>query len=186
MSAPGTLVLVVGPSGAGKDTLMNEARAALADDPRFVFVRRVVTREAVAALEDHDSISAEAFAENARRGAYALSWEAHGLHYGLPASIDAALVAGRVVVANTSRAVVSRAMDKYRRCVAFYVDAAPEIRASRLRARGREDGMATTARLARQADMLPADARVIRIDNSGALPDGVARFVSALLAIAAA
>jgi ribose 1,5-bisphosphokinase PhnN len=42
---PGKLVLVVGPSGAGKDTLLSLARAACADDPTIVFVQRLVTRE---------------------------------------------------------------------------------------------------------------------------------------------
>ena len=79
------LVLVVGPSGAGKDTLINAAREALAGDRRFAFPRRVVTRPAVAALEDHDSVTRAEFALQEANGAYALSWEAHGLHYGLPA-----------------------------------------------------------------------------------------------------
>ncbi len=55
------LVLVVGPSGAGKDTLIAKAHDALRDDLRFTFVRRVVTRNAVAALEDHTTMDEAAF-----------------------------------------------------------------------------------------------------------------------------
>src|SRR6188508_934195 len=91
---PGRLVLVVGPSGAGKDTLLGLARAACTDDRRIVFPRRVVTRQASAA-EDNDQMSAEAFRQAAAQGAFAISWEAHGHAYGLLRSIDDDIRAGR-------------------------------------------------------------------------------------------
>ena len=80
---PGRLVLVVGPSGAGKDTLLRLAQAACADDANIVFPRRVVTREASDA-ENNDQMSAEAFREAASQGAFAITWQAHGHAYGLP------------------------------------------------------------------------------------------------------
>ena len=50
---PGRLVLVVGPSGAGKDTLIAGARVKCLNNPTIVFPRRVVTRAASVA-EDND------------------------------------------------------------------------------------------------------------------------------------
>lgn len=90
----GRLVLVVGPSGAGKDTLMRLAQEQLRDDRRFIFVRRVITRKADAALEDHDTMSEAAFAAAEAAGAFMLSWRAHGLGYGLPRSVADEIAAG--------------------------------------------------------------------------------------------
>jgi len=180
----GALVLVVGPSGAGKDTLLGGARAELAGDMRFLFPRRVVTRAAMVELEDHDSIARPAFDSERQRGAYALDWEAHGLCYGVPAEIDAAMAAGRVVVVNTSRRVIAEALEKYPRCHVLLVTARPEIRAARLAGRGRETAAEIAARLQREGAPIPAGIAAVTIDNSGSLAAGVAGFVSALREIA--
>jgi len=182
--ATGALVLVVGPSGAGKDTLIGAAKAALAGDARFNFPRRVVTRAAMVELEDHDSVDVTEFNRQKQRGAYALDWEAHGLCYGVPAAIDAAMVAGRVVVVNTSRRVVERAIEKYPACHVLLVTARPEIRAKRLAGRGRETAAEVSARLEREGAPVPDGVDPIVIDNSTDLDAGVRRFVGALKSIA--
>ena len=53
---PGVFVAVVGPSGAGKDTLIDYARAHLAGEPDYEFVRRVITRPNDGSSEDHDTL----------------------------------------------------------------------------------------------------------------------------------
>ena len=178
----GTLVLVVGPSGAGKDTLIGAAKVALAGDSRFVFPRRSVTRPSIATIEDHDSVTAEQFALRKANGAYALSWDAHGLSYGLPASLADDLAAGRVVVSNGSRAMVGAAQQKFPGTVVLLVEASADVRARRLSGRGRESAAEVSERLAREVPDVPAGA--VRIDNSGSLADGSARFVAALRVIA--
>ena len=84
---PGRLILVVGPSGAGKDTLLSLARTACAEDRNVVFARRVITRPSSAA-EDNEEVSAEAFSDALARGDFAMHWEAHGHRYALPRAID--------------------------------------------------------------------------------------------------
>jgi ribose 1,5-bisphosphokinase len=179
----GRLVLVVGPSGAGKDTLIAAARSALEDDRRFVFVRRVVTRTAGAA-EDHDSVSQEEFAAREQAGGFALSWRAHGLAYGVPAEITDELHAGHVVVVNVSREIIRSARTQFAGTSVVAVDATAEVRARRLAGRGRESSDEIEARL--QRDLLVSDPRAIRIDNSGALADSASRFVAALHELARA
>ncbi|MHB1108953.1 MAG: phosphonate metabolism protein/1,5-bisphosphokinase (PRPP-forming) PhnN [Devosia sp.] len=183
--AKGALVLVVGPSGAGKDTLIAAAREALVGDGRFVFPRRVVTRDAIAELEDHDSIGREGFEAARRHGAFALDWEAHGLCYALPGSIDAAIAAGRIVVANVSRRVIPEALRKYDRARVMLITAEAVVRARRLAGRGRESAEDVAARLKREGAPVPEGVTPVVIDNSGALERGITAFIAALGRIAA-
>ena len=177
---PGVFVAVVGPSGVGKDTVIDFARRHLAGDARFVFARRTITRPADAGGEDHDSLTPEAFAEAERGGAFALSWQAHGLSYGLPVTLDHAIAAGRVVVANLSRAVLAALDARYSHLVVVVISAHPEVIARRLAARGRESADEIAARLRREPteDLPRYDA--LRIENSGPPEQAGARLVAIL------
>ena len=103
---PGRLVLVVGPSGAGKDTLLNLARCACAGNSRIVFPRRLVTR-AASAFEDNLQVDDEAFERLLAEGALAVHWGAHGHRYALPRSVEDEVRVGHTVVANVSRTVIA-------------------------------------------------------------------------------
>lgn len=181
---PGVLVLVVGPSGVGKDTLIGGARKALEADKRFSFVRRLVTRPTDMDLEDHVSLDREAFARARAGGRFALVWQAHNLDYALPISVDTDLALGRVVVANISRHAVPAAIGKYPLCRVVQISAEISLRAERLARRGRENRDQIAARLAREGAALPADVAPIVIDNSSSVGIGVTAFVMALRQIA--
>jgi phosphonate metabolism protein PhnN/1,5-bisphosphokinase (PRPP-forming) len=177
----GLLVLVVGPSGSGKDTLIAGATQALARDERFRFVRRVVTRPA--AQEDHDVADPEGFLALRDTGGFALHWEAHGLHYGIPANIAADLSAGRIVVANVSRGVLAEAAERFP-VVVIEVTVPDQVRADRLRSRGREAPSAITARLARDVPR-PMGLPVFTIVNDGTIAEGIATFLDFLRRVTA-
>lgn len=166
------LILVVGPSGAGKDTLLEAASRALADDPRFRFVRRVITRPADAGGEAHEAVTEAQFATRE----FALQWQSHGLRYGIPAE---ALVNGAAVVANVSRTVIAEAAQRFTVRV-IEVTAPAEVLSERLAARGRETAADIAGRLARDVS-LPAGVAVDRVVNDATLERGVARFVAALI-----
>jgi ribose 1,5-bisphosphokinase len=129
-------VLVVGPSGAGKDTLLAHVRAATRDDERVVFARRVITR-APDGAEDHDSLSDAEFDRAQAEGAFAVWWGAHGNRYGIPVSVNAAIGAGHTVVCNVSRGVVASLRARYRVVTVVLVTAPTEVLRQRLAARGR-------------------------------------------------
>jgi ribose 1,5-bisphosphokinase len=162
---PGKLVLVVGPSGAGKDTLLGLARTACADDPGIVFVRRVVTREASDA-EDNEQVSAEGFREAQARGAFAVHWEAHGHAYGLPRSIEDDIRAGRTVVANVSRTVIPALRDSYANVVMVSITAPADVLAERLAMRKRGSDGNIAQRLARTVEDAEPDATIVNVSSA--------------------
>ncbi|MDW6025549.1 phosphonate metabolism protein/1,5-bisphosphokinase (PRPP-forming) PhnN [Mesorhizobium sp. BAC0120] len=176
----GVFVAVVGPSGAGKDTLIGYAREAFAGSEAVEFVRRVITRPSDIASEDHDSLADEEFEEARKAGAFAVSWPAHGLHYGLPVSVDRSIADGHVAVANISRGAIPLIKARYANVVIVEVTASPEILAQRLSARGRESRGEVLARLARSAELGTSLPGAIRIDNSGSRDEAGERFVAVL------
>lgn len=182
---PGILFLVVGPSGVGKDTLIDGARAALADDPRWVFATRTITRAADAGGEIHAAMGDAEFAEAERAGAFLITWGAHGQRYGLPAKLADELRAGRNVIANGSRATVAELAARVPRLAVVHVTAHRETLSDRIAGRGRETGDAITARLDRSVDLeIPAGVERIDVANDGTVEAGIEGFVTALDAAA--
>ena len=159
------LIVVVGPSGAGKDSVLRGWRATLGDAAPAV-ARRVITR-APDATESHEAVSPGDFAGLRARGLLATWWQAHGLDYGVRRSELAPLADGRWVVLNGSRAHLPalRAQAPGLRVVS--VAAPAHVLASRLAARGREDAPARAARLARAVAM--PEAADLRLVNDGDL-----------------
>jgi ribose 1,5-bisphosphokinase len=172
---PGRLVLVVGPSGAGKDTLLGMARAACGDARGIVFPRRVVTREASSA-EDNEQVNPEGFRQALAHGDFAVHWEAHGHRYGLRGSIDDDIRAGRTVVVNVSRTVVEAMRRAYAEVTVVEVTAPPETLAERLAMRARSSDGQLTERLRRAVDGVAA-APDITINNVGSAEHHAAELV---------
>lgn len=176
----GTLVVVVGPSGAGKDSLINHARNHFAGDPSVLFVRRAVTRAAAAAAEDHDCLDRADFAAALTAGLFAVSWTAHGLSYGIPATARSHVAKGGVAVLNGSRAALPAIEAAFPRILTVHVTARPEILAARLAGRGREGEQDILKRLERAGIDLPAGGNRIEIDNSGDLHTATEKLVTAI------
>jgi ribose 1,5-bisphosphokinase len=175
---PGRLILVVGPSGAGKDTLIGGARAACADDPSVVFPRRTVTRDSTAA-EDHDTSSAEDFRHAVAAGKFALWWDAHGHSYGIPVLVDDDIRAARTVVCNVSRTIIRFARIRYASVTVVQVTAPPHVLATRLADRQRPSDGNLDARMGR----LPAGPDVqadVVIHNTGRPEVGIRRMLNVI------
>ncbi len=178
----GTLIYLMGPSGSGKDSLLQAARAQL-EAQHCRLVRRVITRSAEAVGEDADAVTPEQFERLEGQGAFAMSWRANGLAYGIPAQIDHWLESGDNVLVNGSRGYLPQARNRYPDLLAIVLNVEPQVLRARLMARGRETPEEIEARLARSAQLQSsADAEKLHIlDNSGPL----AATVTALLGLIA-
>ncbi len=172
---PGQLVCVLGPSGAGKDTVMRGVAAAM---PEIHLVRRVITRPAHNDSEDYDSVTDSGFAALQRAGHFLFHWIAHGLSYGVPASVLPLVQSGATALFNGSRAALPVMRQIHPDLRVFVIYVSPDVLAERLHKRGRETPSEIAKRLQRQVDFTDETAEVI--NNDGTLANSVANFVNAL------
>ncbi|MBZ0218343.1 MAG: phosphonate metabolism protein/1,5-bisphosphokinase (PRPP-forming) PhnN [Fimbriimonadaceae bacterium] len=168
--------MVVGPSGAGKDSILRYALARFAGDDRFVFPRRCITRFVDVATEDHDSLDEQTFDVLVAQGAFAFKWEAHGLKYGVRREIDEDLAQGRVVSVNVSRTILADIAHRYPMAVVVEISASPEIRAARIAARGRETATDIAQRIGRSVPSTQSKLQLNVIHNDGEISDAGGNF----------
>jgi len=178
-AVPGRLVYLMGPSGSGKDSLIDAARATLALH-NIPVARRVITRSAEAKGEDALSVSLERFEQMCAEGDFALHWRANGLAYGIPVQIDSWLKQGTTVLVNGSRAHLAEARRRYPDLLAVLLTVNPQVLRQRLLARGRESLEDIERRLARSQQYLSPGQSVYMLDNSTLLDDAVARLFDVL------
>lgn len=179
----GRFIAVVGPSGAGKDTLM---RAMVAARPGLRRVRRVITRPADPQGEGHEAVSEAEFATRLDEGGFALHWRAHGLRYGVPVGVALDLAGGRDLLVNLSRAVLPEAQARFQPFAVLHLVADPEVLAARLAARGREAGAEIEERLTGAAQALPEGVGpVVEIDTDAPVERLVRRALGRLYPVRA-
>jgi len=177
------IYLVVGPSGAGKDTLLIGARKELSDDDDVVFIRRDITRENVTEMETH--VTEERYETNLARNQYVFAWSSHGTKYGIPTrALTSVLEEKNTAVLNVSRTQISAVRSKFgATCDIYvlYISASLTTLRHRLKHRGRDGPAAIEARLRRALIPIPDMRYMIRIINESSVEDGVQRVCEALL-----
>lgn len=179
----GRLIYLMGPSGAGKDSLIEAAREPL-QALNCEVVRRVITRSAESVGEDAIGVSREEFEQHRIEGDFALSWNANGLDYGIPIEIDQWLNDGQHVLVNGSRGHLAQALHRYPTLLPVLLTVRDEVLRERLLRRGRESFAEIEARLHRNelftAEGSIGDTQIHRLDNSGELSTTVASLLDLL------
>ncbi len=171
----GKLIYLMGPSGSGKDSLIDAARERLGEMNCQV-IRRVITRSAESVGEDAVGVTPAEFERRQRAGDFALAWHANGLDYGIPRELDEWLKAGKHVLVNGSRENLRQAQARYPTLLPVLLTVREEVLRERLLRRGRETLEQIDARLARNALFIEGravDRPVYLLDNSGNLAEAV-------------
>lgn len=150
------------------------------------FVRRVITRDD-GGNEEHECVSRAAFEAQAAAGAYAVTWEAHGLRYGIPSGVLVHTKSGGHAIMNGSRRALPAIAKVFADLQVINLRVAPDVLMERLMQRGRESAEEISTRLARKAGTIPTGIMVTELDNSGDIAEtGQAAFdiIAARLSLA--
>ena len=173
------LIYVMGPSGAGKDSVLGWLRKHLPKDMPVHWTRRTITRPAAAGGEAHEATDAQGFEQLRSQDAFALSWHANGLNYGIRRTELAGLQQGRWVLVNGSRGHLPHVLQSYPGLQMVHITADPATLVQRLTQRQRETPEQIQERVERaSAFVLPHG--VIEISNNGTLDQAGQAFLLAL------
>ena len=175
---PGTLFLVIGNSGSGKDSIMTGAMDKFPPDLKKPFLtKRYITRPP-SEFEDNYTITPERFKEMEKQGKFALEWHIYHLDYGVPIEIDEWLIKGHPVFVNVSRTVVHEARELYENIKVIFIEVPFEITLERVKDRGREKGELLHERIERAKTHQKFPDADFTVDNSGDLEDAIEQFLN--------
>lgn len=164
------LFYLIGPSGAGKDSLINwlkQQPQAIAN--AIYFAPRYISRPTDNGIEQHIYLDADGFGQ--QRHQFAMYWQANGYHYGIHQEVLVRLQQGQSVVINGSRAELAQAQQVFgERLKVVLLSVCDATLAQRLQQRGRETSQQITARLTRHHRYQDVNADAI-IDNNHSLED---------------
>jgi ribose 1,5-bisphosphokinase len=185
----GQLFLVLGPSGVGKDTLMNGARKSIGEsNSQYHFAQRYITRPKSDNPndEDHIPLSDEDFDGMVNENQFVLHWNAHSLKYGIGREIIEHLSHNRNVIVNVSRTVIEQAQNDFKTCnvTVVEINADSHVIRDRLIKRGRESEQDINNRIQRGEEMAAAVKQAAknlkRVLNNTTVDEGVDRLLVAL------
>ena len=182
----GCLILIVGNSGSGKDSIMNGVKEKFPSELKSLYLaQRFITRPS-SDTEDNFAVTPEDFKIMSLKGGFALEWHIYGLDYGVPIEIDDWLKKGHPVLVNVSRSIVKKARDTYQNILVVFIEVPFEITLKRIKERARESGEKLEERIQRAKKNQSFPEADFIVDNSGDLEDAINKFLNYILTTAKA
>ncbi|SMD12158.1 ribose 1,5-bisphosphokinase [Desulfocicer vacuolatum DSM 3385] len=162
-SASGRLFYFMGPSGVGKDTILNTLREI--KNGEVFFATRYITRPVTDGGETHIELSKETFQKKRQEGFFAFAWQSHGFFYGISARIFSIMDEGWDVIVNGSRGYFPKAEKVFPDIIPVLVTASEATVLQRLKTRGREPEAEINRRLHRLKNFSIDHKSLIPIEN---------------------
>lgn len=179
----GTLFLVVGNSGSGKDSIISGVIKNYPSTLKKIYApKRYVTRPP-SKFEENISVTPQEFKQMEKKDFFALKWQIYDLDYGISKEIDDYLENGHPVIINVSRMIVKEAREKYGNIRVIFIEVPFEITYQRIKDRKRESEELLKARIERAKKNQKFPEADFVIDNSGDLDDAVDEVLKNLLKI---
>lgn len=175
------LIYVMGPSGAGKDSLLDWLKNKLPPQAPIHFAKRTIDRPLQALGEQHESVDAASFERLQKEKSFAMHWLANGRQYGVRHGELEPLQQQQWLLVNGSRAYLPEALRQFDGLSVLHISASADILRARLLARQRETPEVVEARVQRAvAFSVPPSCRCVSVLNDSSLDEAGAVLMSAL------
>jgi ribose 1,5-bisphosphokinase len=178
----GTLYLIIGNSGSGKDSLIQWVLKKWPSTKIAPLVpKRVITRPPSPTTEEYESVSESEFQKMSEEGAFSLQWRSYQIFYGVRTEINDTLATGRSILVNVSRQIVESTRSRFPHVCIIFIRVPFKITEARIRSRSREHDVELEARLQRARENQDFPTADYIIDNSGDLEAAGSQLLKFLL-----
>lgn len=165
------LFLVIGNSGAGKDTVIRAVLEKYPPNKKTLKVpKRVVTRK-ISLTEDFESVDIDTFLKLKEEDELILEWESYDHYYGIRREINEWMRSGHPVMVNVSRNIIELARKRFPRVKVIFIRVPLDITADRIIERGRESYEEVLDRVVRAQNLQDFQNADLIVDNVGKIEE---------------
>ena len=179
MSHKSKLYFLIGPSGAGKDTLLREIKSTRYAEKQPLVAHRYITRPQRMFDENHIELSTFDFHQRKESGLFLFEWCSHGNQYGIGREIKKWIKSGNDVIVNGSREYLSQARKIHPSLIPIWITVAETVLYQRLSNRGRETEADIELRIQRNRELeLTKPESCVLINNDQSIEDTVGQIIA--------